>query len=356
MLLSKRILVRAYLSGNLGDDMFVLQLARRYPDFKFLIFSNGIYVNAFKSCYNVKILPPIFYKLDNLLFRFFKIRPIAFIISKTVLAVVHIGGSVFIEPKQWEDKEYRLPNVKRFYLGTNFGPYKTERFLKNVEKRLLHAQDVCFRDSYSYHKFSYLKNVRKAPDILFGYSNYPEICEGEYLGISVIELCRREQLAKMEVPYLDFLIKTIEHFYQNGIKTKLLVFCECEGDLCVAQKIISMLKTSRAEICVYTQNVEDFLEVINSCRYIIATRFHAMVIGFALKKKVLPIIYSNKQSNVLSDLNYSGDCWNLLEGGCCSIIPERIFDSMNDEVIDIDNVKLLSEKHFEKMDQYLKKE
>ena len=354
--MNKKILVKAYLASNLGDDMFVLQLVHRYPNVDFLIFSAGVHANVFKKCHNVRIVPPRLFDLDNLFYCFLKIRPITFMLSKIVLAVVHIGGSIFIEPKQWREENYKLPKATRFYLGANFGPYQTERFLKNVEKRLSLALDVCFRDTYSYDKFSHLKNVRHAPDILFGYSNYPEICEGEYLGISVIDLCGREGLAEMEGQYLDFLTENVEAFYQKGIKTKLFVFCEREGDLRAAQKIVSMLEPSRAEICVYDQNVEDFLEAINSCRYIIATRFHAMVIGFALKKRVFPIIYSDKQSNVLSDLNYSGFCWNLLDGVCCPITPEQLFDGMSEGGMDIDNVRLLSQNHFEKLDQYLEKE
>lgn len=354
--MNKKILVRAYLASNLGDDMFVQQLVNRYPNVEFLIFSYAAHKNAFEKFHNVKFVPQWLFNLDDRFYRFLKIRPVAFVLCKIVFAVVHIGGSIFIEPKQWEEKNYKLPKAKRFYLGANFGPYRTERFLENVEKRISLARDICFRDTYSYGKFSHLENVRHAPDILFGYSNYPEVCEGDCLGISVIDLCGREGLANMEGQYLDFLTETVEAFYQRGIKTKLLVFCEREGDLRAAHKIISMLNPSRAEVCVYDQNVEDFLGIINSCRYMIATRFHAMVIGFAMKKRVFPIIYSEKQSNVLSDLNYSGFCWNLLDGVCCPITPEQLFDGMSEGIVDIDNVKMLSQSHFEKLDQYLKKE
>ena len=33
----KRVMIHAYLAGNLGDDLFVVMLCRRYPNIKFHI-------------------------------------------------------------------------------------------------------------------------------------------------------------------------------------------------------------------------------------------------------------------------------------------------------------------------------
>ena len=172
---------------------------------------------AFQKCSNVKLISPKLYRIDNLFFRFFKRRPVAFLLSKLSHAVVHIGGSIFIEPKRWDSNDYRLPKAARFYLGSNFGPYRTEFFLENVERRLSIAKDVCFRDTYSYKLFSHLHNVRYAPDIMFGYSNYPDSCPGEYLGISLLDLEHRGALAQVEKPYFDFLSRVIAHYYQKGV-------------------------------------------------------------------------------------------------------------------------------------------
>ncbi|KIR02076.1 putative transferase [Lachnospiraceae bacterium TWA4] len=55
-----------------------------------------------------------------------------------------------------------------YILGANFGPYYTEEYLKAMAKVFEKAEDVCFREKYSYQLFQN-NRVRYAPDILFTY-------------------------------------------------------------------------------------------------------------------------------------------------------------------------------------------
>ena len=57
---------------------------------------------------------------------------------------------------------------------------------------------------------------------------------------------------------------------------------------------------------------------------VIATRFHAMILGFLFGKPVYPIIYDEKQSYVLQDLNFFGNSTPL----------EKIVDIDAKEVVD----------------------
>ena len=52
----KKMFIRAYCQSNLGDDLFVLQLARRYPDTQFYLYALGENQNAFRNQPNL-ILP-----------------------------------------------------------------------------------------------------------------------------------------------------------------------------------------------------------------------------------------------------------------------------------------------------------
>ena len=50
-----------------------------------------------------------------------------------------------------------------------------------------------------------------------------------------------------------------------------------------------------------------------------ATRFHAMMIGWMLSKKVLPVVYSAKQTNVINDIGFTVAVRNLTKKGTRSL-------------------------------------
>lgn len=51
----KRIYVQAYCQSNLGDDLFVLHLARRYPETEFYLYAVGDNQKAFLSQSNLRL-------------------------------------------------------------------------------------------------------------------------------------------------------------------------------------------------------------------------------------------------------------------------------------------------------------
>ena len=64
----------------------------------------------------------------------------------------------------------------------------------------------------------------------------------------------------------------------------------------------------------YSGDPEAMLTAMNNCRCLVATRFHAMILGWVLQKNVVPVIYSGKQTQVLKDVRFTGPMWNALEG------------------------------------------
>ncbi|MEI3326743.1 MAG: polysaccharide pyruvyl transferase family protein [Thomasclavelia sp.] len=48
-------------------------------------------------------------------------------------------------------------------------------------------------------------------------------------------------------------------------------------------------------------DLEGILNCIGSAEIVIATRFHAMILGWCMGKKTLPIVYSSKMTHVLEE-------------------------------------------------------
>jgi colanic acid/amylovoran biosynthesis protein len=57
--------------------------------------------------------------------------------------------------------------------------------------------------------------------------------------------------------------------------------------------------------------MEQILALIAESEYMVATRFHAMVLGLGAGKKVLPLIYHIKLRNVLEDLSFRSPYYDI---------------------------------------------
>ena len=156
--------------------------------------------------------------------------------------------------------------------------------------------------------------------------------------------------------YERILGELIDYYTISKRKVILYSFCKREGDLIAIERILATAhKSDYVEIMEYSGNVTEILNSINSCEYIYATRFHAMIIGWCLKKKVLPIIYSNKQLNVINDIDVSMDYWNILNGEKLTV--ENLIKKIeNEKPIDIDRIKPKSYNHFKALDSFVANE
>lgn len=353
----KYILINAYFNKNLGDDMFVAKLLSRYSKRKFLLLTRKRFLITNKSR-NIKQLSLLLVLMNKIINKVFKKELIIQHIKKKSEAIIRIGGSIFIQPSDWKEKNraVKINHNNLFYIGCNYGPSSEKSFFSFVEQQIKISSDICFRDKYSYNLFSHLENVRYAPDVLWGY-DYPEIIEGDGIGISVIEIENRPSLSRYADLYYLNIVKMINYFQSINKRVVLLGFCEPEGDTRAIKKIKSMLVNDNIEMEIYNGNIDKFLNIINSCDSIIATRFHAMIIGWALRKKVFPIIYSKKQTHVLDDMEFVGNKWDLLSGEQFNVSFNEMF-GLNNIIYDeqLNRLKSESEKQFEMLDKFLKEE
>jgi len=299
--LNKRILIYAYARMNLGDDLFIKILCGRYPETNFFVMCSKDSSAALNGISNLYVIPGG----DDIVQKS---------ISASCDAIVNIGGSIFMENDKWEDKfnQYikRMMGNKPYYIiGSNFGPYKSVSYFKSYKSVFKSAEDICFREMYSYKLFSDLPNARYAPDVAFSYKTVKFIDQKKQIIVSVIDLSNRGKLKEYEKIYTDKIIEISRYFVQKGYAVSLMGFCEYEGDKKAIGQLLSRLNHEERKSILpyyYAGDIEDALKLIQESQYIIATRFHAMILGWVFHKPVYPLVYSDKSLHVMEDIGYKG--------------------------------------------------
>lgn len=355
----KTTYILAYLNSNLGDDLFIRTLARRYPHVRFYVNADRSLCAGFENEANLRVCS----KTKRLALRIIRrlLYPQGCLhdadpMLKRSDAMVYIGGSVFIEPRNWSGR-YNFPTHRNAYLiSANFGPYKSEAYKHTIAEYISCYRDCCFRDSYSKQEFADLPMVRYAPDALFSCA-VPGHRQGKGIGISVIYPDDRPYLKEQAEAYYTAIAGLCDLCAERDIPVTLYAFCEPEGDAKAIDAIIKRANHSqKIEKCIYDGNIDRFLASMNKCESIIAGRFHAMILGWLMGKNVLPVIYSKKQTNVLEDIDYRGKIWNLLKGE--KISPETLFALSTDSPPPerLNKWRQSAQAQFEALDVYLRKE
>lgn len=360
----KRIFLYAYDRINFGDDLFIRTICRRYKNVKFYIWSYKYNKDVFKNIKNLIVIDknsrPLKF-LENKITPLFS-RYYAFM-EKRCDAIVYIGGSIFIEYDNWQQSfvwwDYEALNRKFYILGANFGPYKTEEYRNKLASILNNVEDICFRDKYSYNLFSNIKKVRYAPDILFNYQ-YKTTETKKQIFISVIDCLGRDsgldKLCDKEENYINLLLKYIGIYVNKGYTVVLSSFCKIENDEKTINKILDRIDSNverSVKIVNYNgENTDDVVSAMAESKFVIASRFHGTVLGFALDKPVLPIVYSDKTINILKDLSFKGRYIDIRKINSESYVElDNNYDFQR--IADIQQIRKDSEKHFEKLDKLL---
>src|SRR5690606_16903613 len=101
----------------------------------------------------------------------------------------------------------------------------------------------------------------------------------------------------------------------------------------------------------YEGNLDYFLNKYQEMESIYSGRFHAMILSMLFKQNVFPVIYSEKMSNVLNDIQYKGEVIDLFKFQEINI--ESVYSQITSNYYNIDNEKFSSELHFKKLDKFL---
>lgn len=346
----KKIKVSGYVNLNLGDDLFLKILFERYKDIKFYVDCPKKLFSIYKSNF-----PKIkFYRYHSIIskIRNFYTRKIS-----NDYINLKIGGSIFQENENTKLIKIWLKDKNTYILGANFGPYFTDGYLEWYKAYFQSAEDVCFRDRYSYSLFKDLPNVRYAPDIVFSYkkinSENKRISKRKKIAVSVINLKNRKGLRAYHKLYIKKMKEVIKFFSEKNYIILLMSFCKNEGDEEAISDILNGINNKvNIELLFYQGKLEDTLQSINEADYVIANRFHSLVLSWCMNKPAFPIIYSKKTKCVLEDMNYFGPSIEI-----CNIEnlnPQEILKFFEkNEIMDVNKEKLQAENHFYALDKMI---
>lgn len=327
---ASRFMLYGFYGHNVGDDAFFDMLFKRYPDVMFYVLFEkrspdsklsvllkSSYAQFFSRYPNVKFYDatqPDIIKINAFGEKFNKSNLFEKLLLKICDGVVHIGGSIYQQIGNWQldfdiRKERKLSGKKFFAVSNNFGPYTDNSYRDMWAGEFKKWTDICFRDKFSYKLFSDIPTVRYAPDLLFRFPIEKKESEKK-VSVSVIDTLapfRTIEKSTAEV-YENKIVELIKRFLSDGYAVSLLSFCAFEGDNTAADRILSALPEEASrniKNVVYSNNLNEITNEIETSEYVVATRFHAMILGYIAGKRVLPICYSEKMSNVISDLSLS---------------------------------------------------
>jgi colanic acid/amylovoran biosynthesis protein len=300
----KKVYLRAYFGDNLGDDIFVEMVAKRYPDADFLCLRSEKQLRRFPE--NVKGVCGL---RERLIYRRLRLKgdreaseELDIVLEdkavKKADLAVYVVGSGFMEDDRTiaMDKRDRIFFRSRPYvLGASFGPYENDSFLVKYKKYFDRCKDVCFRDSFSAKIFS--GKARRESDIVFAYDGAEDVTMPE--GFERYQVIAPASSIAEREKYVSFLKECISYAAREGIKTILAVFCKNQGD----GKVADELACDNCLIFEYPDKKASFMAgLIKDAERVIAVRHHSAVLAMRYSVPVAVLAYSEKTTHMIEDI------------------------------------------------------
>lgn len=355
----KRIYVRYYDQNNLGDDLFVRILSDRYTNPLVIrkAFNSGSYAPSNARVIQEGRMTSI---VDKVLSRLLKTR--FFLSMPTIRStdlLVYIGGSLFMDNapfSYWarEEKFYKSINIPYYILGSNIGPVSTKEFIKILERIFRNAQDVCFRDTSSYALLKDAPTTRVATDIAFSLNTnlIDKVSKEKTAVFSIIDAYKKfdDITAKK---YDQTIIDMTNQLLLEDYEVTYMSFCKDEGDENAIYRILGHFEGNVKIKCyMYENNLDEALGILAKNEMVIASRFHATILGLLFGKKVLPIAYSDKTTNILNDMGFKGPIVDIRK---IDTFYGKKFELSKLQVNDVTSQVKLAEKQFQELDKVLKR-
>lgn len=362
-----RVFLKCIYENNLGDDLFISIVCDRYPGTQFtLLAQNDLSLSPKIANLEIFRIHPLVYRvLRKISYQFSRICMVdRYLVSKSDI-VCAIGGSLFMESKKHKDtirsakhyNTYWFDQVKKplYIIGSNIGPVYNDHYIEKVRNVFAKTKDVCLRDAQS-KAYADNEHVRVAPDVIFGVID-DQVTEhsGKTAIISVISCAQKaKQMKQFDTEkYRNAMASMIRSLINDSYHVILYSFCKAEGD----EDEINVLKNITGDNdhlseYFYRGNIPDALNVMRKADVVIGTRFHANVIGFAMHKKVIPVIYNDKTRNLLNDLHFAGKAIDI-ENDIYPSYDELMANQPLDDSL-IKQLKKESGRQFEGLDRILR--
>lgn len=364
----KYIKLYACIYNNVGDDLMVDILLKRYPTYTFF-YSNQYYEasNKFLKYKNFINLYSVYKKWDILnhlcnkltfnISKDFIYRYVIRKLEKKCCCSVYIGGSIYME-KAGETVESRLAreelkfqNGPLFIIGSNFGPFSNAQFESSFHEYFVKCSGVCFRDNASYARFSDIEHVSYAPDVVFNYPFLQSASHSNLVIISVVNFHNRLELSQYSNGYDEFIGNVCKWCVRNDKIPILYSFCEFEGDSEAVDGIYNSLDNETREKTrrEYYKNLDELIHHFKEASFVLATRFHAMILALRFNIPFFCVSYNQKIENVMNDIGSSRFC---LPEQLCQVNIEDIFQN-EERLPQLKQYIQQADNQFHYLDRYL---
>lgn len=336
------VFLNGYWKKNLGDDLFVKTICERYPDSNFYLEADPKDGSVFNGIKNLTVL----YKNNDLLYKLirrlkfpFKSFSNYYSMSNNIPIYIEIGGSIFIidnirQAKKAYKKRLRIRRIasKYFIIGSNFGPYIDDRQITEYNNFFSSTDGVVFRDIHSSSLFN-SKNIKTAPDAVLSLNTICESSNQNYIIISFVNLKSRNGFSKEMIDNYEQNIIDICNYYLLKNKTIVLFgFCEYENDNDFIERVsIQLSPKYKKNIIKYVHNdINKSLHYIYNSEMIIATRFHAMILGWLYGKPTIVFSYSDKIVNTIKYCYPNQKYYSIKE---CDSFDTQLLDEYNNQIM-----------------------
>lgn len=320
-----KILLDGYFDNNFGDDLLLTLAAQGLRNHELYITSKALKIEH------------VSYTTDKSGFDcYVKVIGSGFIINSNKWLLYRVRDMI---------KEYAY-SKKRAVIGCNINKF-INKLSESVIKRQLKSYGLITvrdRTSYEYIRKHIEKNTCACyPDMVFSLpdSMIPDISAGNILGISVHNSENHLAVAKTADMYAE----------KTGASVRLLCFdTGNENDGKAAKTVYEHMRCKDTAEIVYYENIPKMLASIKSCRVILGVRFHSIVLAARMGVPFVPLAYSEKTVNVLSDLGYNNTVYDA-EDFDCEMVAESLLTAhkynLPQEIIEA------ASGHIEKLKEYI---
>jgi len=299
------ILVSAFVDHNLGDDLMLEILVRRYPHVMFFCLRDAS-LNALQPYADwPNLVVPDWGDLDRLL--------------PVMDAFLVYGGSAWQDHGdnlRWYDwptrviREFRAQGKPILAVGNNIGPLRTAKGQSLFASLLSDFDSVAVRDAFSFDWFQQhvgTGNGVYGADLVFDYPMPAPRRDADLVGISIH---RTVQFPERNEPYARNMAAVITRLHDVRPDLRVCLFgfdAITENDRILADEIETRLGhpaylTARH----YEGDIPECLAAFGRCSHVLATRFHALVLALGWGIPFTPFDYMEKAGLLLADLDYRG--------------------------------------------------